>query len=261
MILVAGLLTAATWLLLPAATPTKLQRLQAVPSRRRSRTNWRWALLLLPLGAMAVDPWVGGWLLTGLVLASAAAWVARRQLATAALQRAESETSAAATALAGLLRAGQLPRQALSLAAQDHSVLAAAATAARLGGDVPKALTESGKHPGREGLKRLGTAWQVSEQTGAALSDVLLEVSEALRAERRVLAIIKSELASARASSRIMAGLPLVALVLGLFGGANPFQFLFGTRPGQLLCLVAAALVAVGLVWSERISEYRGGHK
>ena len=72
--------------------------------------------------------------------------------------------------LAADLTAGRPPHEALEGAAGTCPELQAAATAARLGGDVPAVLELAAESPGFESLKALAAAWRVADESGAALA-------------------------------------------------------------------------------------------
>ncbi len=69
-------------------------------------------------------------------------------------------------ALAGEVRAGHQPGEALRRAAHDSGGLdeaqAVVLAAARFGGDVPGALTDAARQPGADGLVGLAACWRVA---------------------------------------------------------------------------------------------------
>lgn len=196
-----------------------------------------------------------GWVVAGAVMGGTALWVVRNAHNDRQRNREKTTVARAARTLALLMQAGQVPTGALEDAATDCPVLTSAALTGRLGGDVADALQDSGRQPGREGLKRVAAAWRVSERTGAPVAAVLARVAENLRQERHLASVVTAELASARASGRIMALLPFVAVAVGTVVGANPIAFLFGSWLGEVVFLAGTGLAAVGVVWTERISR------
>ncbi|NYG53985.1 type II secretion system F family protein [Nocardioides perillae] len=153
------------------------------------------------------------------------------------------------------LAAGLPPGSALTRAAADWSVLAPVARAAELGGDVPQALRRVAERPGAAGLARLAAAWEVSLRTGQGLAGPVARTATAVRRARATARVVDSELASARATARLLATLPVLALLLGGGAGGEPWRFLLATTPG-LVCLglgLAAALL--GTAWIERIAD------
>ena len=195
-----------------------------------------------------------GWGLVAVIAAGTAAWVLKRSAAERARRTRADETTRATVGLAMLLRAGQIPTTALAEAAADCTALAPVAAVATLGGDVPRALVEVAGVPGREGLARVAGAWRVAERTGAPVASVLLQVAEGLRAERELAGVIEAELAMARGSARIMAFLPIGALLLGSLVGANPLGFLLDHPLGLVLALAGTGLAAAGVVWTEKLA-------
>jgi tight adherence protein B len=63
-------------------------------------------------------------------------------------------------------------------------------------------------------------------------------------------------LAAPRATTVLLAGLPLLGLGMGQAIGAHPFQFLLYQPFGWAVLLGAAVLDAVGLIVSRRISQW-----
>ena len=156
--------------------------------------------------------------------------------------------------MVGELRAGQPPLAALARAAEVWPELAPVVSAARLGADVPAALRARARLPGAEGLTELAAAWQVSQRSGAALTRALGQVVESARARRLASHLVRSELASARATARLVALLPVGTLAMSAGIGGDPWAFLTA-HPVGLACLAAGtALVFAGLAWIDRIA-------
>jgi tight adherence protein B len=129
------------------------------------------------------------------------------------------------------------------------------AAAARLGADVPAALRRLGERGGAGGLVRLAAAWELCAATGAGLAFAVQQLLESIRSEQEVGRIVHGELASARATARLVAALPVVVLLAAQGAGARPWHFLLQTGPG-LACLASgAALAVLGLGWIERIAS------
>ncbi len=158
-------------------------------------------------------------------------------------------------ALRAELAAGQTPAGALDRAAVEWPFVAPAARAARSGGDVVAAFRSLATTPGGEALRVVAGAWQVAHRTGHGLADTLGRVAADLRAGERTRRVVGGELASARATARLLAALPLLALLMGSGAGADPLRFLLG-EPVGLACL-AGGLAAghAGLVWIEALAR------
>jgi tight adherence protein B len=156
--------------------------------------------------------------------------------------------------LASELASGQPPDSALARAGETWPSIAPVAQSHALGGDVPSALRRAAQSPGAEGLALVAAAWHVSHRTGHGLSDALVRVAQTLRDARATDRVIRSELASARATARLVAALPVVALAIGAGSGGDPLGFLVGTPLG-IACLAAGlGLGLAGLGWIERIA-------
>lgn len=238
----------------PARALRRLER--AIPRRGSLRT-----VVMVSVGGAAVLIWalggprLAGWVLLAGMVTATAAWVIRGTRTDRRVTRERTETARAARTLALLLQAGQLPARALQDAADDCPVLAPAAVTGRLGGDVGQALADAGRAAGHDGLLRVSAAWRVSEATGAPIAPVLAGVAETLREERHLAGVVAAELAAARASGRIMAVLPFVAIALGTLIGAEPLAFLFGSWSGELALIAGVGLAAGGVVWTEKIAR------
>lgn len=160
-------------------------------------------------------------------------------------------------ALAGEVRAGRQPGEALLRAARDSGGLggtqAVVLAAARFGGDVPGALTDAARQPGADGLVGLAACWRVAVDRGAGLAAGLDRLEGALRAERDQRADLRAQLAGSRSTAVMLAGLPVLGLLLGTALGADPLHVLLHTGPGLGCLLVGGVLEGVGLWWALRI--------
>ncbi|MGA5040140.1 type II secretion system F family protein [Streptomyces capoamus] len=231
---------------------------QAVAELRRRCGRWGaewWALvagLVLALLGASMIP----------VLAGAAGVPVLRRMRLARHARRARDRRAGAVialcgALAGEVRAGRQPGEALLRAARDSGGLgdaqAAVVAAARFGGNVPGALAAAARQPGAEGLLGLAACWRVAVDQGAGLAAGLDRLDGALRAERDQRADLRAQLSGPRATAVLLAALPALGLLLGTAMGADPLRVLLHSGPG-LGCLTAGAVFeAAGLWWAVRI--------
>jgi tight adherence protein B len=199
----------------------------------------RWAAPLLVLG--------------GAALAGRALW--RRRAEARAAEETARRMLEACEVVAAELAAGRTGGAALDEAAATWPALRPVADASRLGGDVPGALRELARAPGADGLRLLAGAWVVSHRTGAGLAASTRRVADAVRRDQAMRRVVRGELASARATARLVAGLPVVALLMGSGAGGDPWTFLLGTPLG-LACLASGLTIGlVGLWWIELIAR------
>lgn len=219
---------------------------------------WQPVLLGAAIAIVLTQVVQGTRLVAGLIGIVAAVGVHRlvsRARRTAAAERVADLVLGVCDGMAADLRAGQTPEAALTRGAADWAPLKTVATAAQLGGDVPRALRDLAVRPGAEALRTVAAAWQVSHRSGAGLSAALSQVVQALRERRRTSRMVSSELASARATAHVMAALPVGVLLMGSGVGGDPVAFLLDTPVG-LGCLgLGVTLALCGLFWLQHISD------
>lgn len=127
--------------------------------------------------------------------------------------------------------------------------------AARLGG--PGGPGRPGR-PGDAGevaeiRARLTAGWELAARQGLAITPmidaVVLDASERLAADSER----AGQVAGPRVSGYVMAGLPVMGLLLGAGMGADPVQVLAHSGVGNVLLVVGVTLTCAGLLWSARI--------
>lgn len=158
-------------------------------------------------------------------------------------------------ALLADLRAGSSSLDALGAAAAEVPELGPVAAAARLGGDVPAALSGLAGRPGLAGLGHLAAAWAVSQETGSSLTGTLDRLVDALRDAEEVRQETDVSLATPRATARLLAALPAAGLGLGTLVGADPWGFLTGSAAGAAIAAIGALLAGIGLEWVEALAD------
>ncbi|NUR08224.1 MAG: hypothetical protein HOQ22_14550 [Nocardioidaceae bacterium] len=254
-LLVAVCAALAAWLLV--APPA---RARAGPSTRRGRRIPGLDWLPVPVVAVTVAVLVamlGVGLGLVLVLAGAGAATAHLMLRARRARTAEARRALVVEvceALGGELRAGQSFVAALEHCCGLWPALGPVLAAARLDADVPAALRRTAELSGAEGLREVASAWQVSHRSGSGLADALGQVAVTARSRQGTQALVRGELASAQATARLVAGLPVASLAMSAGLGGRPWHFLLATTPG-LVCLAGGIGCAfAGLLWIDRIA-------
>ncbi|GAB7003510.1 hypothetical protein JCM18899A_09810 [Nocardioides sp. AN3] len=245
------------WLVASAAAGGAASLLAAPWSRPGGRGRRGLVLPLLALAALAfaAPPRVLALAALAVGICAGAVVLWRRRAARLEAARSAETLVSVCEQLAAELAAGQPSGQALHRAAHDWPVLAAVAEAARIGADIPQALRRAAATPGAEGLRWVAAAWQVAHRTGHGLASAVDRVALDLRAQQATRRVVDGELASARATARLVALLPVAALSMGAGVGGDPWSFLLDTPVG-LGCLAAGLAIGwLGLWWIEAIAR------
>jgi tight adherence protein B len=170
-------------------------------------------------------------------------------------RRARADVAHACTALAAYLRVGQVPSAALTMAAADCDVLREGHQAHTLGGDVVAVWRQQARRVGHRGLLELARAWQISVETGAPMSSTLDQVATSLSADEELGRVVNSELAAARATSKVMAALPPCGIGLGYLLGGDPARWLLDGPAGWACLLTGTLLACAGVLWIETLAR------
>ncbi|RBY84217.1 type II secretion system F family protein [Blastococcus sp. TF02A-26] len=209
------------------------------------------AVLAALAGAALSTPVVAGLAAAG----AAAAVLGRRRRGRA---RVEEERVAGLTealgALAAELRSGRPLEDAAAAAGAacgDGAVAEALLRAVRAPASFPAPDRDAGAWDAA--VARVAAAARLSVRTGCSLSAVVGAVEDDLRARRRHRLELRSALAGPRASAALLAGLPVLALLMGGGIGADPWRVLTTTGTGQVLLVLGVALEAAGLAWTARL--------
>jgi tight adherence protein B len=170
-------------------------------------------------------------------------------------RRARADVAHACTVLASYLRVGQVSSAALATAAADCDVLREGHQAHSLGGEVVAVWRQQARRVGHRGLLELARAWQISVETGAPMSSTLDQVATSLAVDEELGRVVNSELATARATSKVMAALPPCGIGIGYLLGGDPARWLL-EGPAGWACLLAGTLLAcAGVLWIETLAR------
>lgn len=171
---------------------------------------------------------------------------------------------AALDVLVGELRVGSHPVRAFHVAAGESvgsvaASLRAVAARARLGADVTGGLRGAARSSALPAQwDRLAVCWQLAGDQGLAIATLMRAAQRDIAERQRFSARVTSSMAGARATATILAGLPVLGVLLGQLIGARPLSFLLGGQAGGWLLVVGATLACGGLLWSDRITDRLG---
>lgn len=161
--------------------------------------------------------------------------------------------------LVGELRVGAHPVAAIGIAARESDgrvaqSLNSVAARAVLGADVPAGLrAEAQRSPSPDHWERLAVCWGLAQTHGLAISALMQAAQRDIIERERFHGRAEAGMAGARATAAILAGLPLLGLLLGQSVGADPLSFLFSGGAGGGLLVVGSGLTCCGLLWSDHI--------
>lgn len=232
------------------------RRLTATPPRTGLRPAGLVAAALVTV--LALPPAV----VAAAALLAATLGVRRRRARRGSRRLADGRHLAAALeTLVGELRVGAHPVTAFGVAAAecDGAVadsLRAVAARARLGADVESglfAVAAASSVPAQ--WNRLAVCWKLAADHGLAMSVLMRAAQRDIVERQRFTAKVEAGLAGARATTAILAALPAIGLLLGQLIGARPIGFLTGGGAGGWLLVVGVALVCVGLIWADRLTD------
>lgn len=245
----------------PWALRTRLG-IRSAASSSRSARRARLRLSLTAVAATAVAVVVLGDRLhllilaaTGIAAAYAGTALRRCTVRRTERHRRQAETVDVCDALVAELAAGTPPPRALAHVAADWPPLRPAARTAELGGDIAQTLRSLSGEPGRESLRELAAAWEVSLRSGAGLAVVIDRLTGALRQDEEARQEVIASLGPSRATARVLAVLPLFGLGLGAGIGGDPLAVLLESLLGAICVCVGGALAIAGLFWVERIAD------
>jgi tight adherence protein B len=256
-------------LIWPDARDVVRQRLRTVagaPSTRGARQPVPEPLLAAAgagaAGAVLSTP------LVALLAAACGALAARAWSARRAAAADEARLAALAEALGALvaeLRAGRSfddAARGAAAACPDRECAAALARLLRAPGAAALGELRAVAGADHDGLAaelgRLSAAVSLSARTGCSLATVVTAVEDDLRARLRTGRALAVATAGPRSSALLLAGLPVLGLAMGSGVGADPWDVLTATGPGQLLLVTGVLLEIGGIAWTGRLVRRMG---
>lgn len=249
-----------TALLVPPAPPLRRLRKAEIGRRRLVATahGVGWICGGGCVLAVAVLPWT---IAAAVVVVGATLGLRYRRRSRARNAVAEGRSlEAALEVLVGELRVGAHPVRAFEAAADETGgavsvALRGVAARARFGGDVAAGLRVAARSSALPAhWERVAVCWQLASEHGLAIAGLMRAAQRDITERQRFSAKVAAGLAGARATATILAGLPVLGVLLGQLIGARPLSFLFSGTGGWFL-LVGTVLICAGLWWSDRITD------
>lgn len=163
--------------------------------------------------------------------------------------------SAALRSLSSELRAGASPAEALARAAGNPPMWPNAVAAARLGESVDAGLMmDASRNPDLSSpLRQLAACWHVGVTRGSGLAVSVERLALSLRTQQELQTTLRNELAAPRATSRMLAFLPVVGIGMGYLLGADPIAWFLSSSVGAVVLALALVLTITGAAWSRGI--------
>lgn len=257
----AGLLLSAALVVLPSSS---LRRLTAPGRTRRTPPSLDPRRLVRLAGCVGVVAAVLLPLTTVLAVAVVGATGCIRYRRRCRSRRSTDEGRTLQTALdllVGELRVGSHPVRAFCVAADETdgtvaASLRAVAARARLGADVTAGLRAQARSSALPAhWDRLAVCWQLASDQGLAIAALMRAAQRDIAERQRFSARVVSGMAGARATAAILAGLPVLGVLLGQLIGARPLTFLLSGHAGGWLLVIGSLLACGGLLWSDRITD------
>lgn len=164
--------------------------------------------------------------------------------------RREAGVESLVTRCAVLLRGGVQPAQVFGIIARESGEAAAIAERIAEGAPIAQAIADENRPEWRV----VATAWRLAERSGSALAPALERIATSLqqlaelRDRRSVL------LSGPRATFRLVAALPPLALMLGSLLGFDPWPVLLSPF-GALMLVAGVGMLALGAVWARALGR------
>lgn len=124
--------------------------------------------------------------------------------------------------------------------------------------DIVQVMDRWARCSGWGGLRAVAVCWRLADTTGAGLADALDRIGEAMRHEHEIESEVHGQLAVTRATTVVLATLPLLALAIGSLLGADLLTVLLRTPVGLACLVVGLALTALGTWWvTQQVANVR----
>lgn len=123
----------------------------------------------------------------------------------------------------------------------------------KMGGEVAEALKQDAERERLPALRALSALWQVSEESGASLAAAVGRLAATQLAAEEVRGTLQAELAGPKATAKVLAGLPVLGMLLGASLGGDPVGWLTGSIWGWAVLILGIGLEMLGILWVNRM--------
>ena len=126
-------------------------------------------------------------------------------------------------------------------------------TETRLGRDLNDALNGVAERVGSDDFEWVVEAMEIHREVGGDLTEVLDHVGETIRARTRIARQVRALSAEGKISAIVLSALPFALLIMVSISSPDYISDLFDTTAGNIMLVVAGALIAVGGLWLRKI--------
>lgn len=172
------------------------------------------------------------------------------------------EFADALEAMVRLLKAGMPVTEAISMAGREFTgpvgeEMTRIYEAQKVGIPLPEAALSSARRMPITEMQMFATGLSIQAQTGASLSEVLMNLAKVIRARFRLKRKVQALSSEAKASAMIIGSLPF--LVGGGMYGINPdyIGLLFETNIGRILLVGSAVWMGIGIMIMKAMINFR----
>lgn len=120
-------------------------------------------------------------------------------------------------------------------------------------GNVTVALMEDAKKSQLSGLSQLAIAWDLSDDTGAPLADLVEQILKTIERDEKSNALIQTETAGVKATVFVLGLLPIIGIFLAAMLGINVLSWFFSGVIGFICLFVGTMLELLGILWVRKM--------
>lgn len=120
-------------------------------------------------------------------------------------------------------------------------------------GNISRALVDDAELSQMSGLNQLAVAWELSEDTGAPLAELIEQIIEAIDRDEKSRALIQTGTAGVKATVFVLALLPVIGMFLAAMLGINVLSWFFSGVIGVTCLFLGSLLEIAGVLWVRKM--------